>query len=239
MAVSMNAWDKLRFMPSKVFEPLRNSITGIIKSTWGNIQKEEHYGGSYQYKLKGNPWYPSGVEGITSRLLILDVINYLLSQGWKMALSTDVMRKEADTSTIFFVRDYKPLKCNTGFIFPTDWNRLRLMGNLPITGEEVKTIAAGCGILVSRIYQPQARVTEIKFSGNVWAGGTPNNRVKNKQLMIGISNLMAKKGWICVDSIDTSKKMSAGDNKYPIDASGYYSAIDQCLFIHRLHLTKK
>ena len=54
--------------------------------TNGNIriQKEGDYAGSYEFKLKGLPFYATNEQAIQSRMLLCHVLGALRSQGFKL-----------------------------------------------------------------------------------------------------------------------------------------------------------
>ena len=76
--VTPSSTDKLRFInfPTRIMEPLQS----LIASIW-TIQKytpNKDLENCHQFKLKGNPWWSSGIEAVQSRMLVMKCITFLL-----------------------------------------------------------------------------------------------------------------------------------------------------------------
>ena len=73
--------DKLRFVnfPTRIMEPLQN----LISSFW-TIEKytpNKDLENCHQFKLKGNPWWSSGIEAVQSGMLVMKCITFLLGKN--------------------------------------------------------------------------------------------------------------------------------------------------------------
>jgi hypothetical protein len=67
--LTLNRSDRLRLIrfPAAIIDAVRQAIL----ATWRRgIQNEKHYGGAYEFKVGGNPWYGQGVEAVESRILM-------------------------------------------------------------------------------------------------------------------------------------------------------------------------
>ncbi|CAF1143061.1 unnamed protein product [Rotaria sordida] len=100
-AVSFNESDKLRLIgaPENLIEPVQQTIGRA------NIQREEwrDNGAAYQLKLRGNPWWGSGDEAITTRVTLLALLDCFNSFGWELYASIDISGESgSDTDSWFF-----------------------------------------------------------------------------------------------------------------------------------------
>ena len=84
-------------------ESLVPVIQSTIQSAWSKgIEKESHYAGSYQFKLKGCPWWASGNEAVESRFLVMKLMEVLLAHGWSPITAFDSSRKWCDKRSLLF-----------------------------------------------------------------------------------------------------------------------------------------
>jgi len=79
--ISLNKHDTLRLIG--IPDSLVPVIHDTIQTCWlRGIQEESRYFDSWQFKLRGNPWWASGQEAVDSRYLILKLIECLQAYGW-------------------------------------------------------------------------------------------------------------------------------------------------------------
>jgi len=218
-SISMSAKDRLRIMPQKIIAHLVPTLRNTIKNTWGVIQSERRYGQSSEFKLKGYPWYPSGQEGIRSRLLILDVVSQMARQGWILACATDLTKKESGTSSLIFCNTGQPIDVQCGAIVPVVNTRFRIFDLPCLTGEVIRNLARQAGIAVLRSKQI-TRGMEYTLSKYLWSSADVNDQVAGRIFIMTILNYLQQCNYFYIDAIDTSKKMGGSDDhRYPIDAS--------------------
>ena len=99
--ISLNGDDKLRVISAS--EMSVGAVRDTIKSCWlKGIQKESRYAGSWEFKLRGNPWWPSGGEAVESRFLILTLMDTLQARGWSPVVAIDSSWKLSDKSCLIF-----------------------------------------------------------------------------------------------------------------------------------------
>jgi len=67
--LTLNWSDRLRLIqfPAPIIDAVRQAI---LASWHRGIQKEKEYGGAYEFKVGGNPWFGQGVESVESRILM-------------------------------------------------------------------------------------------------------------------------------------------------------------------------
>lgn len=99
--ISLNKQDRLRLIgaPDSLVSVIRN----VIQTIWlRGIQNEERYYQSWEFKLRGTPWWASGTEAVDSRYLIAKLLEALQSYGWSVVASIDSSRKLSDKSSLVF-----------------------------------------------------------------------------------------------------------------------------------------
>lgn len=99
--ISFNSHDLLRVISAP--ESLISAVRDTIQRNWlRGIQKESRYAGSWEFKLKGNPWWASGDEAVDSRFLVLKLMEALQAYGWSPVAGIDSSRKLSDKSSLLF-----------------------------------------------------------------------------------------------------------------------------------------
>jgi hypothetical protein len=84
-AISFNRDDRLRLIgaPQDLIEPFKQVLGH-------NVQKSEHLKeGAFEFKIKGYPWNASGSEAVTTRTMLLSVLECLESHGFTLYTSFD------------------------------------------------------------------------------------------------------------------------------------------------------
>ena len=99
--ISLNSNDLLRVIDAP--ESLIPTIRDIIQTSWyRGIQGVLRYAGSWEFKLKGTPWWADGQETVEARILILKLMEMLHAVGWSPIASIDSSRKVTDKSSLIF-----------------------------------------------------------------------------------------------------------------------------------------
>ena len=99
--ISFNGHDLLRVISAP--ESLISAVRGTIQRHWRKgIQRELRYAESWEFKLKGTPWWTSGDEAVESRFLVLRLMEALQAYGWSPVASIDSSRKLSDKSSLLF-----------------------------------------------------------------------------------------------------------------------------------------
>ena len=99
--LSLNSNDLLRVIDAP--ESLIPTIRDIIQTSWyRGIQGVLRYAGSWEFKLKGTPWWADGQETVEARILILKLMEMLHAVGWSPIASIDSSRKVSDKSSLIF-----------------------------------------------------------------------------------------------------------------------------------------
>jgi len=123
--ISLNKHDTLRLIG--IPDSLVPAIRHTIQTSWlRGIQEESCYFDSWQFKLRGNPWWASGQEAVDSRYLILKLIECLQSYGWMIIASIDSSRKLSDKSSLLF-RQSQPRQSSVFCVSLNETDKLRLI----------------------------------------------------------------------------------------------------------------
>ena len=133
--ICLNKHDTLRLIG--IPDNLNFAIRDTIQTSWlRGIQGESRYFGSWEFKLRGNPWWASGEEAVDSRYLILKMIETLQAYGWSIIASIASSRKLSDKSALLF-RQSQPRQMPVFCLSLNDTDKLRLI-NVPEDITKVK-----------------------------------------------------------------------------------------------------
>ncbi|KAF9904190.1 hypothetical protein EC991_002938 [Linnemannia zychae] len=105
-AMSFEWWDRLR-----VIEGSPENIAAIkdaLQTVWTKgIQLEKDYEGSYEFKLGGSPFNPWKWDSIEARMMFIQILANLKSQGFSLYASIDISPNQQDEKieSWFFKRD--------------------------------------------------------------------------------------------------------------------------------------
>ena len=123
--ISFNSYDLLRLIGPP--ESMVSAVRDTIQSHWlKGIQKESRYAESWEFKLKGTPWWASGDEAVESRFLVLKLMEALQAYGWSPVSAIDSSRKESDKSSIL-LRQSQPRQSPFFCISLNETDKLRLI----------------------------------------------------------------------------------------------------------------
>ncbi|KAE8441805.1 hypothetical protein EG329_004258 [Mollisiaceae sp. DMI_Dod_QoI] len=90
ISISFNMSDRLRLIgaPPKLVQAVKETLAGL-----GLLQQDLGWKdaslGAWEFKIKGYPWRASGEETMTTRLLLLKMLECLESHGWSLYASVD------------------------------------------------------------------------------------------------------------------------------------------------------
>lgn len=100
-SVSLHSSDKIRLLGLPVEQ--RDAVRASITRNWPQgIQREREYYGSHEFKLRGNPWYPTGDDALHARRVTRGVLSTIHDAGWILYITTDISRNEGDNDSLFF-----------------------------------------------------------------------------------------------------------------------------------------
>lgn len=99
-SISLHWGDQIRFIgvPIGVITSMRAAIT----VSWGQIQKESDYHGTYEFQLKGNPWSVDLENPVRCRRLLIAILTTMAHSGWNLVQSADISKKGEDKQILYF-----------------------------------------------------------------------------------------------------------------------------------------
>lgn len=162
-SVSLHMGDRIRFLqlPDEVVVAIRSRV----KDAWPRgIQDERNYYGSWELKMRGNPWMPAGDDAIHARRLTREIMSGLYNLGWVLYISTDISRKTNDKDNLFFRhQDPAPAPAEWFSLTFSKGDRLRLID----APTEVVSAVINALSLETQSHAPYRLpgVYELKFKG--------------------------------------------------------------------------
>ncbi|TAQ86119.1 hypothetical protein B7494_g5551 [Chlorociboria aeruginascens] len=105
IAISFNINDRMRLIgaPQDLIAAVRGLLQqmGLLQSEqW----KEQKYN-AWEFKINGYPWIATGEATMSTRLLLLRMLEVLETKGWSLYASIDQSITSSDTETWFCVKD--------------------------------------------------------------------------------------------------------------------------------------
>lgn len=198
-SVSLHMTDRLRlmFLPPEVCDAVRNAI----HQTWPNgIQQEREYHGSWEFKMRGNPWVPHGEDAIYARRLTRGIMSVLYSYGYVLYISTDISMKAGDKDNLFFRhQDPAPTPCEWFSCTFSRGDRLRLIDAPPdVIADMINTLRS-----YTQSHAPY-RVPgtyEIKFNGYPFAASGGDTMV-SRAMVLQMFEALERNGFTVYASVD-------------------------------------
>ncbi|KAL9969936.1 hypothetical protein ACROYT_G022221 [Oculina patagonica] len=219
--ISLNKHDTLRLISTP--ESLISAVRDVIQTSWRRgIQQESRYFESWEFKLRGNPWWASGEEAVDSRYLILKLIESMQAYGWSVIASIDSSRKLSDKSALLF-RQSQPRQSPVFCMSLNETDKLRLI-NAPedVTKICQDVIQAQYLLGIQRV-QRYGNSLEFKLLGNPW--GDDHDGLHGRSLICHLFLALANHHWRPVISADVSAKY-VPEEYYPVDVDSIFFTFD-------------
>lgn len=207
-SLSLHMWDRMRLLnfPPHIVDLVRD----IIRRTWpGGVQDQRPYAGSFEFKLTGYPWRGHSEEGMHARRLVRTILAELFAQGWVLAFSTDVSKKQNDIDTMLFrYQDPAPAPCEWMSISFSRSDRLRLIDAPQDMIANVVQLLQSATQKQEPFYMPG--IFELKLWGNPW-WATGEETMDARRLLLQLVQCLEEHGFTVYASID-QKSGAGGDN---------------------------
>jgi hypothetical protein len=209
-------------------------VQQTIMSVWqvmGGIQKEQEVYGSWEFKLKGNPWCSTGSQSVMARFLMCKIFEALQYQGWSLQASLDLTRKAQDKSVLLFSQS-QPKSLPVMCLSFSDRDKIRLI-NAP---QEMIGICRD--IIVAKWYQginqeEQMRTScsayQFKLNGNPWSGVAYSvEAIHIRSMLCYVIQAFKSHGWQYLVSADVSAKYVKPEHgaAYPIDVHSWWFSFE-------------
>ena len=199
-SVSLHRSDSLRLIgfPDEVLP----SVRGVIQQSWPKgVRSEGLYGGSYEFRMHGYPWFGKGLEGVAARRLIRNLLAMLCSLGWVMTISMDVSKKTEDKdSMIFRHQSPPPPQCEWISVSFSSWDKIRLYD---APSELITALTQDLRPVLSpaTAFQHSPGVAELRCVGAPWfANGKAT--MMSRQIALQIVMTFEQHGFSVYASID-------------------------------------
>ncbi|KAF7987092.1 hypothetical protein HWV62_267 [Athelia sp. TMB] len=199
-SVTMNEDDLIRFIQFSKEEI--EQIRVAILTSWPNgIQNERDYHGSWEFKLRGNPWVAQGSEAVTSRMLVRGVLAHLYHMGWQIAISSDISKKAGDKDTLLFRRHGPAPDIELVAVSFNEDDKLRLIG---APGDLPQAIRQTLGPAIQS-EKDKDGATQFKLNGNPWIS-EGSETVTTRAMLLNILQTLETHGFRMYASVNQSSK---------------------------------
>lgn len=211
-SLSMHMTDRIRLF--RFPEHITQVIQQAIITSWPQgIQDTREYCGSYEFKLKGNPWRSVSDEATHSRRLMNSILEALFNNGWVLSLSTDVSKKLEDKDTLVFRhQDPAPAPHQWLCVSFSRTDRIRFYDAPPELVQDV------CQQLLpykqSDGFYKLPGVYEFKIRGNPWYPSGAES-MYGRAILLDLITVMEKHGFTVYASID--QKSTSSDTSRETD----------------------
>lgn len=225
--LSFNRTDRLRIInaPQSVIPVVRETIMSVWQ-VMGGVQKEGAYHGSWEFKLKGNPWWSSDNESAMARFLVCKILEALKSRGWSLQASVDISRKSQDKSIFLFSQSLpksQPVMCLSFCETDKIW-----LVNAP---QQITTVCRD--ILMAKWYNGICReesrgsnyAHKFKLNGNPWHGGPYSSEaIHIRAMLCYMIQALKSHGWKFLTSADVSARFHNPENgpSYALDVHSWW-----------------
>jgi hypothetical protein len=216
-SLSLHQYDRLRMLQFPESDIL--ALKDIIKKHWPRgLQEERKYGGSYEYKLRGYPWSGQGIDAITSRVLMREILAHLFRRGWILHASTDVSKSDRDTDTLLFRKQPTPPPESEWVAISFNMaDRLRFIGADNALLVDVAQLLQSMKLLQAESWKEASlNAREFKINGYPWRP-SGESTMTTRMLLLKLLEVLENKGWSLYASIDqstASKDNSETDSWY-------------------------
>jgi hypothetical protein len=207
-SLSLHMTDRIRFLQFP--KDITNAVQSTVTSVWPmGLQDTRDYYGSWELKLRGNPWRASGDEATYSRRLMCKVFETLYNRGWLLSLSTDVSKKQLDKDTLIFrSQNPAPQPCQWMCISFSKNDRIRFI-------DAPQDVVAAMITALQPVLQSheQFRLTgvyELKIRGYPWLA-TGGETMGARKILLALMEGLERHGFTVYASID-QKTGPGGDS---------------------------
>ncbi|KAL9960256.1 hypothetical protein ACROYT_G033691 [Oculina patagonica] len=221
--ISFNSEDLLRLIG--VPEELVSAVRNTIQTFWSRgIQKEERYAESWQFKLRGTPWWASGEEAVDSRFLVVKLIEAMQAYGWSVVAAIDCSRKTQEKCSLLFTQS-QPRESPFFCISLNETDKLRLINAPEDVTKVCQDVIQSQYVLGIQRVQLNGQSLEIKLIGNPWSCGIDgHDGIHGRNLICHLFAALASRHWKPVISADVSAKFGYLDKgeDYPLDVDSIF-----------------
>eukprot|EP01063_Lacrimia_lanifica_P010385 TRINITY_DN1709_c0_g1_i2.p1 TRINITY_DN1709_c0_g1~~TRINITY_DN1709_c0_g1_i2.p1 ORF type:complete len:525 (+),score=77.65 TRINITY_DN1709_c0_g1_i2:63-1637(+) len=211
-SISMNMQDRLRLIdvPAKTQDHVTRRIHGTRAWPRG-VSSVREYAGSREFKMNGNPWWATGDDAVYARAFVTAVLEAMGEDGWQVAATSDLMRKESDKSTWFFSRrSDEPMVPQSGMVCVSlnESDLIRVIGGDAASGAAAVTAVKAA--MAAWPKGPSAASTkgggiQIKVRGNPW-WSSGEEALYSRSMLCHVAQGLLDSGLRIIASADVSAK---------------------------------
>jgi len=215
--------DRLRLLSFPA--PILEGIKQVIQTTWyKGLQTERVYSHSYEFKMGGNPWLGQGKDGISSRILMREILAFLYAYGWILHASTDVSKKPAEKDTMIFRWQENAPPASEWMCISFDRSdRLTLIGADAELIEGFRHLLQGSKLWKSEQWKDGPKnAWEFKCRGYPW-DGKGEETISTRLLLLRMLGVLENQGWTLYASVDQNVTTSENES----EANAWYCVRDQ------------
>ena len=213
-ALTLNRTDRLRLL--NIIPEIEETVKSAMVHLWPyGIQKEKKVNGAYEFKLKGNPWFPQAEEAVTGRALISNLINFFSQHNWNL-YGTIILTMSVSDKSAFFFRYCEKKPCKVQCLSLNETDKIRFIGDNTAAIERIRNSIIQSwhkGIQNEKLYYGS---WEFKMRGNPFSC-YGSDSVYACYLMMTILNELESMGLKLIASADVS-------GKYVTDSNGSHSS---------------
>ena len=233
-ALTLNRTDRVRLI--NALPDLIMNLKSAMLQLWPyGIQKEKNENFGYEFKLKGNPWYPHSEETVTGRALVSNLMTFFSQFNWNLYATCVLTMSVSDKSSFFFrYCEQKPSIIHCMSLNETD--KIRFIGDYQLAVERIRNAINQSwkkGIQNEKLYYGS---WEFKLKGNPFTNYGSDN-IYACYLMMNILGELESMGFKIISSSDVSGKnvsQSHGHNNGTHHSQSYHSVdLDTWFLAHK------
>ncbi len=205
-ALTLNRTDRLRLINASP-DLIANLKSSMLQLWPSGIQKEKSENCGYEFKLKGNPWFPHSEETVTGRALMSNLISFLSQYNWNLYATCVLTMSVSDKSSFFFrYCEQKSFRIQCLSLNETD--KIRFIGENQMAVDRIRNSInqSWCkGIQNERLYYGS---WEFKLKGNPFTH-YGSDSIYACFLMMNILDGLESMGLKIISSADVSGKYTS------------------------------
>lgn len=204
--LSLHTSDRIRLLDFPL--EARAAVQSCIERTWpSGIQLIREYGGSWEFKLRGTPWVPSGEDAIHARRLVREIFAALYAAGWVLYISTDLSRQQTDKDTLLFRHQDPPPAPSEWFAMSfSKTDRVRIVEAPPHVANKLAQALQSW----TQARRPYLGADEVKLLGAPFMA-SGSETMEARKVVIALAGALEQCGFSIYASIDQKSGGSHGE----------------------------
>lgn len=224
VSISFVKTDRIRLVnaPVKISDVLHQVLMRYFRD--GAVKTARKHE-CFEYKTTGKLKCSPGNESIAARLMISEILQEFLANGYEIQTAIDISRKDSDKDILLF-REAEPLRTKFFCLSPRFKNQLTFINTPPEMIEVAKQLLFDCKFECSDLLKDQVSYT-IELGGSPWHSVAKGNGIHGRVLILALINVFSKHGWRVKASMDATVHQNKADGS--TDVHSLYFIYDQTL----------